>query len=164
FAAAKDGALGTPEQIGAQAERLLKDDRAKDGLRDFHMQWLGLYGVDELEKDPVFATYSPDVAKAMLTETASLIDATLFGPRTTGKLYEDFTKAGACQTCHVGINGAGFAFENYDAAGGYRAMEEGQPVDASGALDLPSGKLAFKDGVDLSHKLATTAELRECVA
>ena len=30
---------------------MLKDERAKDGLRDFHLQWLGIYGVDELEKD-----------------------------------------------------------------------------------------------------------------
>src|SRR3954453_23852878 len=95
FAAAKAGTLNTPDQIAAQAERMLKDPRAKDGLRDFHMQWLGLYGVDELEKDPVFKTYSPEVAKAMLAETAALIDATLFGPQATGKLEALFTSNAA---------------------------------------------------------------------
>ena len=79
FAAAKSGGLDRPEQIAAQAERMLKDERAKDGLRDFHLQWLGIYGVDELEKDDIFTTYSPEVAKAMLAETAAFVDATLFG-------------------------------------------------------------------------------------
>ena len=62
---------------------MLKDDRAKDGVRDFHLQWLGIYGVDELEKDASFTTYSPEVAKAMLAETAAFINATLLGPRAT---------------------------------------------------------------------------------
>jgi len=83
---------------------------------------------------------------------------------TTRKLYTDFTAASACQVCHGQINGAGFAFENYDATGGYRATEEGQMVDASGSLDLPSGKLTFTNGIDFVKKLAATPEVRDCVA
>jgi hypothetical protein len=262
FAAARAGTLDTPDQIAAQAERMLLDPRAKDGIRDFNMQWLGIYGVDELEKDPIFTTYSPEVAKAMLAETAAFIDATMFGPQaggkletlltsstsfvngalakhygvagvtgdtfqkvdldptqragilthgsylakhakevdsfpiargvhilrnvlcleipepmimlppapeqtpgvTTRKLYTDFTAAGACQACHGQINAAGFAFEHYDASGGFRKTEEGQTVDASGSLQLPSGTLTFTDGVDFVKKLAATPEVRSCVA
>lgn len=40
--AAAAGALVTPEQVGAQAERMLADDRAKRVLWDFPRQWLGL--------------------------------------------------------------------------------------------------------------------------
>jgi hypothetical protein len=42
FTAARSGMLSTPDQIAAQAERMLKDDRARNGLHDFHKQWLGL--------------------------------------------------------------------------------------------------------------------------
>jgi hypothetical protein len=262
FQAAKTGGLNTPDQIAAQAERMLKDEKARDGLRDFHMQWLGMYGVDELEKDPSFATYSPEVAKAMLTETSTFLDANLFGPQASGKLetlltsttsyvnaalakhyglsgitgdtfqkvelnpaqrsgiltqgaylasrskevdsfpigrglnvlrqvlcqeipeptimlppppeqkmgvttrqlYEDFTKAVACQACHNRINGVGFAFENYDAAGGFRDKEEGQAVDSSGTLELPSGTITFKNGIEFIKAIAKTPEVRDCFA
>jgi len=261
FTAAKTGGLDKPEQIAAQADRMLKDPRAKDALVDFHMQWLGIYGADELEKGEIYKTYSPEVGKAMLGETAAFVDAIL-GPQGSGKLedlftssssflndalakhygvsgvtganfrkvdldptqraglltqsafltkhskevesfpiargvyvlrnvlcidipepqimlppppeqkmgvttrqlYEDFTKAAACQACHGQINAAGFAFENYDAVGGYRADEEGQKVDASGTLNLPSGPVTFKNAVDLMKTVAKSPELRECVA
>jgi hypothetical protein len=262
FAAARSGGLQRPEQIAAQAERMLKDERARAGLRDFHLQWLGIYGVDELEKDESFTTYSPEVARAMLAESAAFLDANLFDPQasgkletlltssssfvngplarhygaagvtgegfakvelnpmqragilthgaylarhakeaesfpiargvhvlrqilcqdipepnvelppapeqmagvTTRKLYEDFTSAGACQVCHGRINGVGFAFENYDAVGAYRDREEGQPIDASGTLELPSGKISFRNGIELVKQLASTPEVRDCAA
>jgi hypothetical protein len=262
FAAAKSGGLSKPDDIAREAGRLLKDERAKDGMRDFHLQWLGIYGVDELEKDPVFTTYSPEVAKAMLAETSAFINNTMLGagasgkleafftsstsyvnaalakhygvsgvtsaepqkvelnPQqragilthgsylakhskevdsfpiarglhvlrqvlcveipepnimlppapeqkpgvTTRKLYADFTAAAACQACHAQINGAGFAFENYDAAGGYREKDEGQVVDASGTLDLPSGKITYKNAIDLVKAIAQTPEARDCLA
>jgi Protein of unknown function (DUF1592)/Protein of unknown function (DUF1588)/Protein of unknown function (DUF1595)/Protein of unknown function (DUF1585)/Protein of unknown function (DUF1587) len=78
FEAAKAGQLSNPDQIAEQARRLLKDDRAKEGLRDFYMQWLSMYGVDELEKDPIFPTYTPEVAKAMLGEASAFVGETLF--------------------------------------------------------------------------------------
>jgi hypothetical protein len=263
FAAAKSGALANPEQIATQARRLLADDRAKDALHDFHMQWLGLYGVDEIEKGDVYSDYSPDtIGKAMIQETAAFVDATMFGAQATGKLedlftasssylnealakhygvkgvtganfrkvdldpkqragiltqgafltkhskevesfpiargvyvlrqvlcqeipepniqlppppeqmqgvttrklYEDFTKAGACQACHGRINAVGFAFENYDAVGGYREDEEGQKVDASGSIELPSGRIDFKNAIDLAQSIAKSTELRDCAA
>ncbi len=40
----------------------------------------------------------------------------------------------ACATCHNAIDPVGFALENFDAVGRWRATEEGQPVDASGGL------------------------------
>ena len=40
----------------------------------------------------------------------------------------------ACASCHNLIDPPGFALENFDAVGRWRATEEGQPVDASGGL------------------------------
>jgi hypothetical protein len=83
---------------------------------------------------------------------------------TTRKLYEDFTAAAACQACHGRINAVGFAFENYDAVGGFRDKEDGQAVDASGKLELPSGAISFKNGIELVKAIAQRPELRDCVA
>jgi hypothetical protein len=40
----------------------------------------------------------------------------------------------ACAGCHSFIDPPGFALENFDAVGRWRALEEGKPVDASGRL------------------------------
>jgi len=69
-----------------------------------------------------------------------------------------------CAKCHLSVDPLGFAFLNYDAVGAYHATEQGKPIDASGALDLPSGKLQWKDGVDLARKLAKLEEVRACMA
>jgi hypothetical protein len=40
-----------------------------------------------------------------------------------------------CATCHVRMDPLGFALENFDAVGRWRAMgEDGRPIDASGSL------------------------------
>jgi hypothetical protein len=45
----------------------------------------------------------------------------------------------ACATCHDRIDPAGFALENFDAVGRWRALEEGKPLDVSGGL--PDGSV-----------------------
>ncbi len=71
----------------------------------------------------------------------------------------------ACASCHRRINPPGFAFEHYDALGAWRAEDNGQPVDASGALRLPGGEtLAFTDGVDFARQLAASRRVRDCYA
>jgi hypothetical protein len=51
FAAAEAGELETPEQIEAQARRMLDDPKARRGMADFYRQWLGLDRMALLEKD-----------------------------------------------------------------------------------------------------------------
>jgi hypothetical protein len=71
----------------------------------------------------------------------------------------------ACSGCHRLMDPIGFGFENYDAIGRYRTMDNGAPVDASGeivqtrALD---GK--FTGIAELGQRLATSAEVEECAA
>ncbi len=40
----------------------------------------------------------------------------------------------ACAVCHTRMDPLGFALENFDAIGRWRATEAGSPIDASGAL------------------------------
>jgi Protein of unknown function (DUF1592)/Protein of unknown function (DUF1588)/Protein of unknown function (DUF1595)/Protein of unknown function (DUF1585)/Protein of unknown function (DUF1587) len=51
FDAAAADQLQSREQLEAQARRMLADDRAKGTIADFHAQWLGANGIDNLSKD-----------------------------------------------------------------------------------------------------------------
>ena len=58
----------------------------------------------------------------------------------------------ACATCHAKIDPLGFALENFDAVGRWRAREDGAetPIDASGALPDGApfdGPAAFRDAL-----------------
>ena len=58
----------------------------------------------------------------------------------------------ACATCHAKIDPLGFALENFDAVGRWRAREEGAgtPIDASGALPDAApfdGPAAFREAL-----------------
>jgi Protein of unknown function (DUF1592)/Protein of unknown function (DUF1588)/Protein of unknown function (DUF1595)/Protein of unknown function (DUF1585) len=57
LAAADSDQLSTPDQILAQANRLLADGRSTAGLANFHRQWLGVTAPESLSKDP---TLFPD--------------------------------------------------------------------------------------------------------
>ncbi len=73
------------------------------------------------------------------------------------------TSPPACAGCHSILNPPGFAFENYDAMGIYRTEDNGIPVDASGSVTFMSGeKIEFSDGVDFSHKLAGSTQIKDC--
>jgi mono/diheme cytochrome c family protein len=39
-----------------------------------------------------------------------------------------------CATCHKTFEPMGFALENFDAVGGWRTLDEGQPIDATGVV------------------------------
>lgn len=40
-----------------------------------------------------------------------------------------------CAGCHAFIDPPGYLFEHFDAIGGYRTLDAGQPIDSSGELD-----------------------------
>jgi hypothetical protein len=66
--AAERGELSTPDQVRAQAERLLASPRAQDRIERFHALWLGY------EQLP----HSADMVAAMKKESAALIDRVVF--------------------------------------------------------------------------------------
>jgi hypothetical protein len=83
---------------------------------------------------------------------------------TTRQRVESFTSPEQCAVCHTTINPPGFAFEGYDAIGRRRQQDAGQPVDATGELELAAGTFPFDDAVDLVHILAEADEVRRCYA
>jgi hypothetical protein len=86
FAAADGGKLNTPDQIAAEARRLLTDPRAREALNDFHLQWMNMAGLADMPKDPTLTDYTPEVAQAMLKETREFVASVFQGPKADGKL------------------------------------------------------------------------------
>jgi Protein of unknown function (DUF1592)/Protein of unknown function (DUF1588)/Protein of unknown function (DUF1587)/Protein of unknown function (DUF1595)/Protein of unknown function (DUF1585) len=61
-AEAEKGALMTPEQVDAQAWRLLQTQRARDRIGLFFEEWMQLRNVDRMQKDPVlYPSYTLDL-------------------------------------------------------------------------------------------------------
>ena len=55
-------------------------------------------------------------------------------PRTMRQRMEEHRANPACAVCHARMDPLGFALENFDAIGGWRATEAGRPIDSSGVL------------------------------
>jgi Protein of unknown function (DUF1592)/Protein of unknown function (DUF1588)/Protein of unknown function (DUF1585)/Protein of unknown function (DUF1595)/Protein of unknown function (DUF1587) len=74
LAAADAGELANVEQIQAQAERMLADDKADATITSFHRQWLRLDDFDQLVKDPaVFPEFDDVMRAAMIEETDQFV-------------------------------------------------------------------------------------------
>lgn len=78
------------------------------------------------------------------------------------RLEKTHTVGSDCQGCHVAIDGAGFAFEHYDALGRYRTEENGCAIDATGYFP---GSLGDVNGaIELADKLAASDVPATCMA
>ena len=74
-----------------------------------------------------------------------------------------------CFDCHKYIDGPGFAFEGYDGAGRYRAVENGKPVDTSGVLRglesfASAEELPFTNLAEMNEIVAASDNAAECLA
>jgi hypothetical protein len=75
FAAAAAGALRTPEQVTAQATRMLAHTKASQGLARFSSQWMPVAELATTTKDPQrFAAWTPTVAAALKQEVIALVE------------------------------------------------------------------------------------------
>ena len=85
------------------------------------------------------------------------------GPMTNRDLFEQRVAPSACQGCHVRIDGFGYGFENYDAAGLFREEDSGLPVDASGFASGIGNDAEYDGAVELQDLLAESDVVRNCV-
>lgn len=73
--AAEAGELSDPTGVEAQARRMLEDPRASRGIRAFASEWLELYALDDLSKDPtVFPHFTSDLGRSAKEETLRVIE------------------------------------------------------------------------------------------
>jgi hypothetical protein len=79
FAAAEEGRLVTPEEIEAQARRMLEDPRARQAVANFNAQWLGLSHMDNLKKDEAtYPKYDDSLRPLWRAETLAFLDDVIF--------------------------------------------------------------------------------------
>ncbi|MEJ7598206.1 MAG: DUF1592 domain-containing protein [Kofleriaceae bacterium] len=75
------------------------------------------------------------------------------------------TGPGTCgEGCHhTMINPIGFAFENFDAIGKYRAMDNGVAVDSAATYNFADGRaISYGNAIELSRSLAAAPETHRC--
>jgi hypothetical protein len=115
FAAAEGNHLGTPEEVAAQARRLIKDDRALATLATFHEQWLDLARIDEAEKDAqLYPGFDASLRALLRKEAAGYVEAVVWkGDGTIASLLTaPFSMMNARLATFYGVKGpAGDAFE-----------------------------------------------------
>ena len=79
--------------------------------------------------------------------------------------FEDHRADVSCSRCHRLIDPLGIPFEGFDGIGAARAMDGPAPVDPSSEIEGTKGSDGpVKDAVDMMAKLATSEEVRDCVA
>ncbi len=83
---------------------------------------------------------------------------------TTRERFNEHTSVPSCAACHKLIDGVGFGFESYDGIGGFRLEDQGLPVDASGELVQTDVDGEFDGALELSDRLAESADVQACVA
>ncbi len=95
-------------------------------------------------------------------------------PKTTRDLYAAHAADALCRSCHATIDSFGFAFEQYDGMGAFRARETVRT--AAGAVPLPVDSRTtlagtgtdldgdYADSNALARALAVSATVRECMA
>jgi uncharacterized protein DUF1592/uncharacterized protein DUF1588/uncharacterized protein DUF1595/uncharacterized protein DUF1587/uncharacterized protein DUF1585 len=82
--------------------------------------------------------------------------------KTNRQIITAFTANEPCVGCHSLINEAGYAFENYDAIGAWRDIDNGEPVDATGSIGLDGGEAGFEDAIDLIGAIAKSEDAQQC--
>jgi hypothetical protein len=90
FGLAEQNKLSSPDQIEAEARRMLKDPKSKQAIADFFTQWLGVTELKSMPKDAkIFPSFTPELAASMIAESATFAaNAVVDGD---GKLNTIFT-------------------------------------------------------------------------
>ena len=75
------------------------------------------------------------------------------------------TSASQCASCHnTLINPHGFVFEGYDAIGGWRTVDNGQPVDSSANVFVQFPSIAVSGAVEMLDAMAQSELVHACYA
>lgn len=83
--------------------------------------------------------------------------------QTTREHYSEHIKNPQCVGCHSLMDPIGFAFEEFDAIGNRRTVENGKPIDATGdAVGVDVGK--FEGVNQLGERLASSEDATRCLA
>jgi hypothetical protein len=91
-----------------------------------------------------------------------IVAPTITPGTTTRQRFLEHEANPVCAACHKLLDPVGLAFEHYDAAGSWRAQEQGQVIDASGDLTATDVAGPFVGVVEMTKKLAQSEVVSEC--
>ena len=83
---------------------------------------------------------------------------------TTRERFRIHQENPTCAGCHVYMDPIGLGFERYDALGQWRDTDNELPIDASGEVVGSDVAGTFDGAVQLSQKLAQSAQVMDCMA
>jgi hypothetical protein len=83
---------------------------------------------------------------------------------TTRQRFTEHDQNECAKGCHMLMDPIGYAFEHYDGIGRYRTMDNGQPVDSTGMINIDGTSKPFADAVELTKILSTSDTVRGCFA
>jgi hypothetical protein len=83
---------------------------------------------------------------------------------TTRERFAQHSANPECARCHQLMDPIGLGFETFDGAGKHRAEENGKQVDATGQIVGTDVAGTFDGARDLEARLASSGEVRSCVA
>lgn len=93
---------------------------------------------------------------------ASIVPPNPESAKTGRQRYAAHSEIGVCAECHQVMDPPGFALENFDAVGLWRDQENGEPIDASGELELfPE---PFSGPLELVQLIAESPRTHACFA
>jgi hypothetical protein len=87
--------------------------------------------------------------------------------RTNRQVVADHTErpGTVCASCHSTlINPFGFAYENYDAAGQLRSIDNGQPVETQAEVLIGGARRPVSGAIELADELARSDAVHACYA
>jgi len=119
--AAGSGVLGTAAGLEAEARRLLADPRARVAVADFHRQWLGLDGLQAVQRDEaLFPAWDPALAPVMAESLRRYVEYAFWdGEGTLSSLLLDpiaFANAALAPIYGVEVAGDELALVSLDGA------------------------------------------------
>jgi hypothetical protein len=135
LAAADAGQLSTPDQVAAQAERMVQDARADEAIADFVSQWLELTPLSALVKDTnVFPGFTPELRAAMHDETVAFTRDVLRSatPTFTALLTADYTIAQPSLAQYYGVSADGAGKANLSGTGRLGLLTQASVMSVKG--------------------------------
>ena len=133
--AAEAGQLGTAEEVAAQARRMLADPRARETVREFHAQWLGLNRIDTLVKDSVaYPKFTPSIRPHLRAEVDAFLDHVIW--EADGNLKTLFTAP------YTFLDGPLAAYYGLPSPGGTGMVKVQLPAGRASGLFTQGGLMA----------------------
>ncbi|MEL6181149.1 MAG: DUF1588 domain-containing protein, partial [Myxococcota bacterium] len=83
---------------------------------------------------------------------------------TTRDLFAQHTIDPACAGCHMGIDGVGFAFEQFDPIGRVRTQENGRDINTSGELIFTEVQGEYPSSKEMIEAIAVSDVAKQCFA